>query len=328
MDEFSASPPHKADNPADSPAAGGAPEAPPAVARSIGERLRAGREKAGLSIAAAGEKLHLDPKIIEALEADRYAEVGASVYVRGHLRRYADFVGEPGGELVAMYVARETRATTPDLRQVPQAERRADPRRLQKPLVLLASFGVILAAVWWVLAGSGANRTASTPEPQTLEPATPEPETPESMEFGDELPVSAALATPASLSSSTVVEAAVPVSAAVASSPPARAVTEEVAVAKPAEPPARDIRLRLELTNDSWVEVHDARGDRLFYDVATAGSVQTVSGRGPLRVVLGNAAGVRVQVDGEPRQIPANAVVGEEARFVVNRTGSLSRARQ
>src|SRR5690349_12230268 len=99
----------------EAPAAEGAPAptpapAPPPVARSIGERLRAGRERSGLSIAAAAEKLHLDPKVIEALEADRFAEIGASVYVRGHLKRYADFVGEPGAELVSMYSTREARA--------------------------------------------------------------------------------------------------------------------------------------------------------------------------------------------------------------------------
>ena len=101
----------------------------PAAPRSIGERLRAGRERAGLSVAAAAEKLHLDIKVIEALEADRFAELGASVYVRGHLRRYADFVGEPGAEMVSSYTAREARPPTPDLTQIPQAERRTDPRR-------------------------------------------------------------------------------------------------------------------------------------------------------------------------------------------------------
>ena len=106
-----------------------------------------------------------------------------------------------------------------------------------------------------------------------------------------------------------------------------------MAVAASSEPkreevvPARETRLKLDLTNDSWVEVYDARGDRLFYDVASAGSVQSVSGRGPLRVVLGNAAGVTVEVDGQPRQIPENAIDGEGARFVINRSGSLSRAR-
>jgi len=91
--------------------------------------------------------------------------------------------------------------------------------------------------------------------------------------------------------------------------------------------PARETRLKLELTNDSWVEIYDSRGERLFYDVASAGSVQSVSGRGPLRVVLGNAGGVTVEVDGQSRSIPANAADGEGARFVVNRSGSLSRGR-
>src|SRR6185295_7308727 len=119
-------------------------QAAPAAPRSIGERLRAGRERAGLSVAAAAEKLHLDIKVIEALEADRFADLGASVYVRGHLRRYADFVGEPGAELVSSYTARESRPPPPDLTQIPQAERHADPRRLVTPIVGLSSAAVLL----------------------------------------------------------------------------------------------------------------------------------------------------------------------------------------
>src|SRR5688572_31068604 len=131
--------------------------------RSIGERLRAGRERAGLSVAAAAEKLHLDIKVIEALEADRFAELGASVYVRGHLRRYADFVGEPGIELVNAYSARtEARPPPPDLTQIPQAERRADPKRLVTPLVGLGCAAILAFAIWWVLAGSGGDGGSST----------------------------------------------------------------------------------------------------------------------------------------------------------------------
>jgi cytoskeleton protein RodZ len=87
------------------------------------------------------------------------------------------------------------------------------------------------------------------------------------------------------------------------------------------------MRLTLDLTNDSWVEVYDSSGERLFFDIASAGSVQQVSGRGPLRVLLGYAPGVSIQVDGQAREIPAGAIDGDEARFVVNRSGSLARAR-
>ena len=43
---------------------------------------------------------------------------------------------------------------------------------------------------------------------------------------------------------------------------------------------ARDAACGSSSTNESWVEVYDSRGERLFYDVASAGSVQSVEGRG------------------------------------------------
>jgi len=283
-----------------------APPAPPAAPRTIGERLRAGRERAGLSVAAAAEKLHLDPKVIEALEADRFAELGASVYVRGHLRRYGDFVGEAGAELVGNYTAREARPAPPDLTQVPHPEHRSDPRRLVTPLVGLACAAVLMLAIWWVLSGSH-SRADKSAESQTLA-----------------APVEQAVSAPASATTVPANHAAVPDSAPATPAATAAPVTQPKREDNAA---VRETRLRLELGNDSWVEVYDARGERLFYDVASSGSVQSVSGRGPLRVVLGNAAAVTVEVDGQKREIPANAIDGEGARFVVNRGGSLTRAR-
>jgi cytoskeletal protein RodZ len=289
--------------------------AAPAAPRSIGERLRAGRERSGLSVAAAAEKLHLDAKVIESLEADRFAELGASVYVRGHLRRYADFVGEPGAELVSSYTARDARPAPPDLTQVPHAERRSDPRRLVTPFVGLSCAAVLLVAIWWVLAGSRSGSpdgASALPTPQVL-PGDPTANT------------ATGVATPVVMSSSTPVNPSankVPASAATGMAGAAAATPK-----RDDTTPVRETRLKLDLTNDSWIEVYDSRDKKLFYDVASAGSVQTVSGRGPLRVVLGNAIGVTVEVDGQAREIPANAADGEGARFVVNRSGSLARAR-
>ena len=44
--------------------------------------------------------------MVEALDADDFAALGAPVYVRGHLRRYAELVGESATELLERYVAR------------------------------------------------------------------------------------------------------------------------------------------------------------------------------------------------------------------------------
>ena len=278
-------------------------------ARSIGERLRAGRERAGLSIAAAAEKLHLDNKVIESLEADRFAELGASVYVRGHLRRYADFVGEPGAELVETYdKSRSVRPPAPDLTRIPHAERRSDPRRLVTPLVGLGCAAVLALCIWWVLSGS-----QSGPETASSEPAQPT--------ISDE----ATLVPDASMLAG--VQPA-PAAAPATVTPPPAAPTPTPAETPKVEAPVRATRLRLQFASESWIEIYDARGEQLFYDIASAGSVQIVEGRAPLRVVLASSEGVAIEVDGKTRDIPEAAIDGEGARFVVNRSGSLSRSRQ
>ena len=250
----------------------------------------------------------------------RFAELGASVYVRGHLRRYADFVGEPGAELVNSYTARDARPPPPDLTQVPQAERRSDPRRLVMPLVALSCAAVLLLAIWWVLAGSRSGNpdsASSLPTPLVQPDLATESATP-----GVAAPVAMSSSTPLNPPTGKVPAAAAPgVDGATAAAPKPGAGSDTI------PQPVRETQLKLDLTNDSWIEVYDSRDKKLFYDVASAGSVQSVSGRGPLRVVLGNAAGVTVEVDGQAREIPAGSIDGEGASFVVNRSGSLARAR-
>ena len=110
-----------------------------------------------------------------------------------------------------------------------------------------------------------------------------------------------------------------------------RGAAGDRAGAADAQPPAptsqrrsRETRLRLELTNDSWVEVYDSRGERLFYDVASAGSVQSVEGRGAVaRGARQRRRRDRRRSTGRRARFPPSAIDGEGARFVVNRSGSL-----
>ena len=63
------------------------------------------------------------------------------------------------------------------------------------------------------------------------------------------------------------------------------------------------------------VEVYDSRGTRLFYDVGAADSAQTLSGSPPFRVVLGNAPGVSVEVNGRTATVPAEAGADGTVQF-------------
>jgi cytoskeleton protein RodZ len=98
-----------------------------------------------------------------------------------------------------------------------------------------------------------------------------------------------------------------------------------VAVANVAAPPpgtrSKDGELTLKFSSDSWAEVYDASGQRLFYDVGAAASAHTMKGPAPLRVVLGNASGVAVEFNGRPALIPAGVQPDGSTRFIINAHG-------
>ena len=59
-------------------------------------------------------------------------------------------------------------------------------------------------------------------------------------------------------------------------------------------------KLVLELDRESWTEVQDAHGAKLYYALAAAGQIINVAGEPPFRVVLGNAPNVEVFYNGKP----------------------------
>ena len=77
-------------------------------------------------------------------------------------------------------------------------------------------------------------------------------------------------------------------------------VEEEAAQApRPAPLPGSDV-LAIELATESWVEIYDRGGGRLFYSLAREGSEIVVQGAGPMRVLLGDVEGAVVAYNGEP----------------------------
>jgi cytoskeletal protein RodZ len=86
----------------------------------IGARLRAGRERMGLTLLQAAEKMHVDPKVVESLESERFDALGAVVFVRGHLRRYAELIGESASPMLDLLPGGANPAM-PDLTRLPKA---------------------------------------------------------------------------------------------------------------------------------------------------------------------------------------------------------------
>ena len=90
--------------------------------------------------------------------------------------------------------------------------------------------------------------------------------------------------------------------------------------AEPATAPAASLTVPLELAfeQESWAEVSDARGTRLYYGLGTAGRRAAMRGEPPFAVVLGNAGGVQILIDGEEFKVPTRGRPGEYAHFSVD----------
>ncbi|HMV71854.1 MAG TPA: helix-turn-helix domain-containing protein [Pseudomonadales bacterium] len=69
-----------------------------------GERLRAARETAGLSVAEVAEELQLLQSFVRALEQNSYERIRGDTFVRGCLRNYARLLGLDPQEIVDAYL--------------------------------------------------------------------------------------------------------------------------------------------------------------------------------------------------------------------------------
>jgi len=310
-------------------------------AGGIGARLRAGREKLGLTVLQAAERVHTDPNILEALESDDLAALGAPVFARGHLRHYAELVGESYPELNEIYSS-ATGSPQPDLTRIVKASAAEHSSKLLVPSVLALSVFAVAGAVWWLLSLSGKHPSAA---PMTLEaPAATAATDSSDGSAGSEASsaagpgASAAVNQPRTAASGvrltpapgTRLASAAPAAPAAASAnSPAPSAGTAAAAASPGETPARsgrEAQVTLHYSADSWTEVYDASGARLFYDVGSANSVRTLKGTAPLRIVLANAAGVAVEVNGRSAPIDKMSHADGSAQFIVSRSGRVTRA--
>ena len=66
----------------------------------VGASLKKARESKKLSIEDAAKGLYVAPSIVIALEEEAFDNIGPGVYVKGHLKNYATFLGLPAEEML------------------------------------------------------------------------------------------------------------------------------------------------------------------------------------------------------------------------------------
>ncbi len=250
-----------------------------------GSRLREAREARKLSIEAAAGQMRIDPALVRALEEDDYGKFAAPIFITGNLRAYARLLDLPPEPLLDAYHGLG-RDEPPALKQVKRYPRlSSSPSFTPAIIVLLAVAVAVLLFLGWrdgaQLPTFAPGNDAESPLPEAPVFSAP----PEldgggvAMQFEGESDDAGAQTPPVAMESAP---------AALVEQAPSRAA-----------PSTARATLSLKADQASWVEVRDASGRRLLYDLLDPGAMRNLDGVPPFEVLLGYAPGVTVEFNGK-----------------------------
>jgi cytoskeleton protein RodZ len=295
------------------------------AAATTGQLLKAERERRGMSPQKAADELHLDAWVVDALEAEDYERVGPSVYAKGHLKRYAALLGLSPSDIVTGYESRSLSPKTPASQPANVRLRTDAPAVSNLPWTpILGSLAVallVLGVLWWKpwqQRGAGAiaeRQMTETPSAPSAHPADTA-----AGSAGRETLANSPASSPSTQPAPPALPAAAPASTPVPAPAAAAGATAPDVVAGMGR-----ARLRLSFSADSWVDVHDAEGNRAFAGKGRANSVRTVAGIAPMRVYLGFASGVQLEINNRAVAIGPQFMAGDVARFEAGADGVLRR---
>jgi len=279
---------------------------------SAGDRLRREREGRGMSPQQAAESLNLDPVILGQIETNDFAALGAPVFVKGHLRRYAALLGLGENEVLALYERSKQQLGEPSL--VPKSRLEMAPVRGKPrwPWVVGGAVSFLVAsALIGYLSENGLPWVAQQGE--------------EDAGVTQEVTVASGNRTDRVNKPATSGPAGVPATAAegTATVPAAAAVSSTISSPAPPALAPGQVSLQLRFIADSWVEVFDGSGKAVLYDLGKAGSERTITAVAPVSVTLGDARGVGVIVNGRTLPPPSRATGEALARFSIGADGNL-----
>ncbi len=272
-----------------------------------GSRLERQRELAGLTEQQVAEQLNLDAAAVTALERDDYSALGASVFVRGHLKRYAALLGLDEDEILGAYERSRAHLSQPTLVPKSRAEMMPDRGPPKWPWLLGGVLLVLLAAA---IAAYVTEYGVRLPKWSATGAGTPGPVSAAPRRRADKGDASGA---PQSTSQ-----------AAAGPSEPGAATTNAVDPgATPVAVPAGQVALQLRFAADSWVEIYDGSGKAVLYDLGKAGTERVATGVAPLSVTIGNAPAVTMQANGRGVTLPAPPAGQTVGRYSIGPDGAL-----
>ncbi|HEX7814950.1 RodZ domain-containing protein [Dyella sp.] len=288
----------------------------PGATSQFGARLRAAREARGLSVEHCGQTLRLPIRVLRQLEGGDYSGIDYQVYLTSYLAKYGRFLGVDEATIQAELERLKPTQAQPALVATGGI---SHSRYLLENYLRAATYvvltGVIAVPAIWLGMRGAFDRDISHLAPLDASPvAQQEPLAPASSTsaLAAHLPAdssSAALAATESAPASTVPQVQSPrqddQQPLLASMAPFPNLGSGDNAAKPviSAPQVTGSgahSLVLNVPNDSWVNITRKDGSRLEFSLLRAGTSKTYQSDQPLDVLIGNANGAQVTLDGQP----------------------------
>jgi cytoskeleton protein RodZ len=250
----------------------------------IGLRFRHARELAKLSVENVAQKLRLPVAVLEAIEREDWARLGAPIFVRSYVGSYARLLGLPATLADEVVRGKAAPLLAPIGSDAPR--RGAFDRGVMNLAYLAMTVLIVGSVVMLAIYFQGPRRTS---EVLPLDPPAA-------------LVAESAAADPA------------------AQPPPVSPVMASLAPSFPSAPAAA--QLKIEFRGPSWIDVTAPDGSLLERGTIASGAVRTFAADRVGGITIGDATAVQVSVDGVASDLSAFREA-RLARFAVSSRGEL-----
>jgi cytoskeleton protein RodZ len=285
---------------------------------TVAAELKSEREKRKIPLSQIAAETRISLRHLESLEEGRFSDLPGGIYNRAFLKAYCETLNLDPREIMRRYEA-----------ELPPVPERSVKSRVHIPqqtssikispfviwgLMLLISAAGLFFSRKWITAIFSPYFSHSPATSVRYEPAQPTPPTPAATTAPLTVPTPEAASEP-------VFEGRVlpPQDTATAAEPPAAAPAPPASAQTPAEtaPPnsVSGIRLEISATEQCWVSV-DRDGTPAIRKIMMPGEVQTFRPAEKFLIVLGNAGGVHLKLNGKPAKSLGKS--GDVVKVLIN----------
>jgi cytoskeleton protein RodZ len=240
---------------------------------NVGETLRRERLRRGMNLDEVARDIKIRPKLLEYIEAEQFDRLPGGVFAKSFVKQYAMALGLDGDEFAAEVqrqihpplISTEPRPVVPavtETTRTPAWETIGADHKSTSPWGALA--GVVVVVLGCSIAYNWWVSAQSQPQTQTVASAARESAAPP--------------------------EAGQPAQQAIEAAPP---------VDTPSPNPAVPVYVTLSASEDTWVSAV-ADGEERFAAILGPNETRTVEAQSGVRLVVGNAGGLTVNLNGKP----------------------------